>query len=81
MKERIMPCSVGGAAMPKQPWHPLLIFLPQGGGGRSMAHGGRFVAEMNEEATDGRPCQPTGGTSRPNNLNIFELREPFVLLT
>ena len=46
--------------MPKQPWHPLLIFLPQGGGGRSMAHGGRFVAEMNEEATDGRPCQPTG---------------------
>ena len=60
MKERIMPCSVGGAAMPKQPWHPLLIFLPQGGGGRSMAHSGRFVAEMNEEATDGRPCQPTG---------------------
>ena len=53
--------------MPKQPWHPLLIFLPQGGGGRSMAHGGRpmahggrFVAEMNEEATDERPCQPSG---------------------
>lgn len=46
--------------MPKQPWHPLLIFLPQGGGGRSMAHGGRFVAEMNEEATDGRPCQLMG---------------------
>ena len=29
-------------------------------GGRPMAHGGRFVAEMNEEATDERPCQPSG---------------------
>ena len=48
----------GWVPKPKQPWHPLLIFLPRGGGGRTMALGGRFVAEMNEEASDGRPCQP-----------------------